>query len=139
MQFISFVGAALSADELQRRLPKLEDLLTQNFLATDVAFALCRFTINQQINAKWEEFKKLDRKDKEKQTTSAKVRASSANTSAAAFQLCSVLLTDGALRGSDRSCPGAPRRLHAEDCVQRPALGRRDAAVLRHILVAEHG
>ena len=74
MQFTSFLGSALSSDELQRRLPSLDDLLTSHYVSTDVAFALCRFTINQQITAKWEEFKKTDRKDKEKQTTSAKVR-----------------------------------------------------------------
>ena len=74
VQFVTFLGQSLSHDELQRRVPSIADLMSTYHIPADVAFALTRFIFNNQISAKWEELKKIDRKDKEKQTSSAKVR-----------------------------------------------------------------
>ena len=76
VQFSSFLSSSLTIDEVSKRLPKLDDLLTQYYVAPDAAFALCRPLYASQIEKKFEEFKKADRKDKEKQTTAARVGCS---------------------------------------------------------------
>ena len=77
VQFVTFLGQSLTSDELRRRVPGIADLMGTYYIPPDVAFALTRFILNSQISAKWEELKKADRKDKEKQTTAAKVPVTS--------------------------------------------------------------
>ena len=79
VQFITFLSNAFSNDELQKRVPDVAQLLSVYNIPADVTFALIRIATNQQISAKWEELKKIDRKDKEKQTTAAKVIVFSMN------------------------------------------------------------
>lgn len=65
VQFITFLNLQLSLDEIHKRLPPIDQLLLTYHISPDVAFALWRSNYMSSIHAKFEEFRKADRKDKQ--------------------------------------------------------------------------
>ncbi|ELU01720.1 hypothetical protein CAPTEDRAFT_223841 [Capitella teleta] len=68
VQFISFLSLQLSLDEMNKRLPTMDQLLLTYHISPDVAFALWRSNYMSSIKAKFDELRKADKRDKQSQT-----------------------------------------------------------------------
>lgn len=74
VQFLSFLSLQLSADELTKPLPDISELMSLYRITPDVAFGLWRIVFANAISAKFDDLRKLDKKDKQTNSPNAKVQ-----------------------------------------------------------------
>ncbi|ESO04771.1 hypothetical protein HELRODRAFT_191720 [Helobdella robusta] len=64
VQFISFLLMQTTTDEMRKKLPNIHQLSTTYFISSEVAFSLWRGIYTADINAKVEELRRQEKKDK---------------------------------------------------------------------------
>ncbi|KAF6022557.1 THOC2 [Bugula neritina] len=71
VQFSTFLSSALTIDELHKKLPTLDVMLSEYHIPSDAAFYLIRPMLVHSINLKYEELRKQSKLAKEKDRTTA--------------------------------------------------------------------
>lgn len=74
VQFISFLALQLSANELTKALPNICDLMVTYHVHPDVAFGLWRVVFSAAIGTKFDDLRKMDKKDKQLNSQSVKIQ-----------------------------------------------------------------
>lgn len=74
VQFLSFLSLQLSAEELTKALPDISELMSMYRVTPDVAFGLWRIVFSNAIGAKFDDLRKLDKKDKQLNSPNTRVQ-----------------------------------------------------------------